>query len=758
MATDDQEDAVLRSVALRNADAIQRARLRAEEDLLRAKDALEARTRELGVSLSLMQATLESTADGILVTGLDGQIVTFNTRFLEVWGIDRDRFRGTTHADLVHAVAHLFAETSQLSGRITEIYATPALETLDTLGLVDGRIFERFSRPQMLGGKIVGRVWSYRDISAQRQSEVAAQDEAHILDVLNRTGTAIGSTLDLTTLLQVITDAATQLSGAEFGAFFYNTTTDAGDAYMLYTLSGAPREAFEKFGQPRATPLFATTFSGDGVVRCADVRADPRYGQWSPHHGMPPGHLPVRSYLAVPVALRGGDPIGGLFFGHSKVGVFSERTERLLVGIASQASIAIDNARLYEEAKRVAVERERLVDAERAARSDMARIGRIKDEFLATLSHELRTPLTAILGWAKVLSHKHGDPVTLTAGLEAIERNATAQARLIEDLLDMNGIISGKVRLDVQPTDVGQVVDAALEAVRLSAEAKQLRVRKIIDPLAGPVSGDPNRLQQVVWNLMTNAVKFTPRGGNIDVVLQRINSHLELSVSDSGIGIAADFLPLVFDRFSQADASTTRTLGGLGLGLSIVKQLVELHGGSVRAHSDGPDRGATFIVALPLTALRSGTADAAGEHPAAARNPAVPALAVDLRGIKILVVDDEPDAQALIRHLLRECSAEVDTASSAADALARLQQWRPDVLVSDIGMPDHDGYQLIRDVRRLPADRGGRTPAIALTAFARSEDRTRAMFAGYQVHVSKPIDPHELIATVASLAGLMNLS
>jgi len=375
----------------------------------------------------------------------------------------------------------------------------------------------------------------------------------------------------------------------------------------------------------------------------------------------------------------------------------------------------------------------------------------------ATLSHELRTPLTAILGWARVLSHKHGNPATLMTGLEAIERNATAQARLIEDLLDMNRIISGKVRLDVQPTDVGEVVDAALEAVRLSAEAKQLHVRKIIDPLAGPVSGDPNRLQQVVWNLMTNAVKFTPRGGTIAVVLQRVNSHLELSVSDSGIGIAAEFLPLVFDRFSQADASTTRTLGGLGLGLSIVKQLVELHGGSVRAHSDGPERGACFIVALPLAALRTGIAGTAGEHPSASRGPAAPVVSVDLRGIRILVVDDEPDAQVLIRYLLRECSADVHTASSAAEALPRLQELLPDVLISDIGMPERDGYQLIRDVRRLPVERGGRTPAIALTAFARSEDRTRTMFAGYQVHVSKPIDPHELIATVASLAGRMNL-
>jgi PAS domain S-box-containing protein len=722
VAAHDPEEEALRAVALRNADAIHLARRRAEEDLVQAKAALEARTGELSLSLSLMHATLESTADGILVTQVDGRIVTFNAKFAQIWGIARESFVGTTHADLVQAVAPLFENVENIGRRIAEIYATPALEVLDALELGDGRTFERYSRPQILDGRIVGRVWSYRDVSARRQVEEAVRDEARMLDLLNRTGTAIASTLDLTTLLQTVTDAATQLSGAEFGAFFYNTTGPSGDAYMLYTLSGAPREAFAKFGEPRATPLFATTFNGEAVVRSDDVLQDPRYGRWSPHHGMPAGHLPVRSYLAVPVASRGGETVGGLFFGHSRVGVFTERTERLVVGIAGQASVAIDNARLYEEARRIAVERERLIEAERAARSDMARVGRIKDEFLATLSHELRTPLTAVLGWAKVLSHKNSDPDTLAAGLQAIERNAAAQARLIEDLLDMNRIISGKVRLDVQPTDIVHVVNTALEAARPAAEAKQLRLRKIIDPLAGPVSGDPNRLQQVMWNLITNAVKFTPRGGKIDVVLQRVNSHLELSVSDSGVGIAPEFLPHVFDRFRQADSSTTRVTGGLGLGLSIVKQLVELHGGSVRAQSDGEGRGATFVVCLPLTALR---AAAEREHPAAPRILAAAPITLDIHGLKILVVDDEPDARALIEHLLRECQADVVTAGSAGEALAMLQRVKADVLISDIGMPERDGYQLIREVRRLPRERGGKTPAIALTAFARSEDYAR---------------------------------
>ncbi|HEV7914116.1 MAG TPA: ATP-binding protein [Albitalea sp.] len=752
MDAGDREDELLRSVALRNASAILLARQRAEEELVRAKDALESRTRELAHSLSLMQATFESTADAILVTDLLGKVLVFNQRFLEVWGLPEEAVRDGEHQRLVHSVRGLFRDPDQVAATIQRVYASGGMELLDTLELLDGRVYERFSRPQVVDGVAVGRVWSYRDITARRHAEEALRDEARVLDLLNRTGTAIASTLDLSTLLQTVTDAATQMSGAQIGAFFYNTTDGSGDAFALYALSGAPREAFDSFGHPRATPLFGPTFRGEAPVRCDDVLADPRYGGWGPHHGIPRDHPPVRSYLGVPVTLRHGETVGGLFFGHARPGVFTARTERLMVGIASQAAVAIDNARLYEEAKRVALERERLVDAERAARADIARVSRLKDEFLATLSHELRTPLTAVLGWARVLLRKKDDAETMARGLDTIERNATAQAQLIEDLLDMNRIISGKVRLDVQPTDVARVVEAAIDAIGPSADAKGIRVRTVLDPGAGPVAGDPNRLQQVVWNLLTNAVKFTPRGGKVDIVLERVNSHLELAVTDSGMGVAPEFLPHVFDRFRQADSSTTRSHGGLGLGLSIVKQLVELHGGSVRALSEGEGRGATFVVCLPLAALRG---DAPRAHPTRSGVVASLGVPVDLTGVKVLVVDDEPDAREVIKQLLTEYRAEVHMAGSVSEALAAVQSLRPDVVLSDIGMPERDGYHLIGAIRRLPPERGGRTPAIALTAFARSEDRTRAMLAGYQVHVAKPIEPHELVATVASLVGRM---
>jgi PAS domain S-box-containing protein len=732
-----------------DAQAILQARRRAEDDLLRANAALETRTRELAQTLSVMKATLESTADGILVTDVAGRVVTLNQKFLEIWGLPHDLVASGEHADLVRRVAHLFDHPETVAERIAAVYGTTE-STLDTLQLRDGRCFERFSRPQHVDGKIVGRVWSYRDVTARKHAEEALRDEARVLDLLNQTGSAVASTLELEPLLQTVTDAGTQLSGAEFGAFFYNTVGAGAGAFLLYTLSGAPRSTFEHLGPPRATPLFGPTFRGEAPVRIEDVLLDPRYGLMAPHHGMPPGHLPVRSYLAVPVKLRSGETIGALFFGHSTPGVFDARAERIIVGIAAQASIAIDNARVYEEARRIAAEKERLVEIERSARAEGDRVSRLKDEFLATLSHELRTPLSAILGWAKVLLLKREDPVSVAKGLDAIARNAKAQARLIEDLLDMNRIVSGKVRLDLQPTDVAAVVEAAVESVRPQAEGKALALRVAHAPLDAPLSLDPHRIQQVVWNLLANAVKFTPRGGAIDVALARVDRHVEIAVRDTGIGIDAQFLPQVFDRFRQADASTTRSHGGLGLGLSIAKQLVELHGGTLHASSDGPGRGATFVARLPIGA----PGRSMERSPGAARTKSVPAAAdIDLDGLRIVVVDDEADARQLVHQLLADRGAQVHAAASVGEGLALVAALRPDLLLSDIGMPEFDGYDFIERLRELDAARGGATPAIALTAFARDEDRERALAAGYQLHLAKPVEPHELLTAVARLVG-----
>jgi PAS domain S-box-containing protein len=599
-------------------------------------------------------------------------------------------------------------------------------------------------------GRIIGAAKIARDITQQKHAEEALREEKRVSEFLNETGAILGSTLNLDQLLQAITDAATRISGAQFGAFFYNVTDRNGETYLLYTLSGASRAAFENLGHPRATPLFGPTFRGEKPIRIGNVLEDPRYGQWAPDFGMPAGHLPVCSYLAVPVVSRTGEVIGGLFFGHSERDVFTERAERIVTGIASQAAMAIDNARLYENVRRAGEERADLLEAERAARAEAERMNLMKDEFLATLSHELRTPLTAILGWAQILNMSEPPNDEFREGLEVIERNCRAQTQLIADLLDMSRIVSGKIRLDVQTTELSPVIEAAVESVRPSAEAKKIHLRTILDPLAGPVAGDPTRLQQVAWNLLTNAIKFTPKGGKVDVMLERVNSHLEITVRDSGVGIKAEFLPLVFERFRQADASTTRSYGGLGIGLSIVKSLVELHGGTVRAKSPGEGQGATFIVSLPLAPLRGGEMR---EHPTSSKAKPTDCEDLHLAGVTVLIVDDDADARNLISRVLVQCEADVITAGSAVEGLLLLKERRPDVLISDIGMPETDGYQFLRWVRQLPLEEGGKTPAIALTAFARTEDRTRAMLAGYQVHIAKPIETQELLATVANLAG-----
>ncbi|QEH37491.1 Sensory/regulatory protein RpfC [Aquisphaera giovannonii] len=396
-------------------------------------------------------------------------------------------------------------------------------------------------------------------------------------------------------------------------------------------------------------------------------------------------------------------------------------------------------------------ERERLLRQAEAAKEEAEAANRMKDEFLAVLSHELRTPLNAIIGWARILRTPGIGEEDRAEGLDVIDRNAKVQAQLIEDLLDISRIITGKLVLDVQRVDLGEVVGAALDAVAPAAQAKGIRITKVLDPSAGPVSGDPNRLQQVVWNLLTNAVKFTPGGGQVQVLLERVNSHVELSVIDTGQGIAPEFLPHAFDRFRQADGSTTRRHGGLGLGLSIVKQLAEMHGGSVRVKSPGEGQGSTFVVALPIAAVLPEQAGPARPGQPGVAPSSDPCEGNQLGGLRVLLVDDEPDARHLMSRVLGGCGADVEAASSVAEALDRIGDFRPDVLISDIGMPERDGYDLIRNVRRIFSAKD--LPAAALTAFARPEDRMRAMRAGFQVHVAKPVDPEELVAVVATLAA-----
>jgi signal transduction histidine kinase/CheY-like chemotaxis protein len=404
-----------------------------------------------------------------------------------------------------------------------------------------------------------------------------------------------------------------------------------------------------------------------------------------------------------------------------------------------------------KEAERALAQREKDLSKalrdERQARADAERISHMKDEFLATLSHELRTPLNAIFGWAQVIRLAPHDAATVSKGIAVIDRNVRAQTQLIEDLLDMSRIIAGKLRLAFQQTALDPVLEAAIDAVRPLAQAKNIHIRSILDPLAGPVRADIVRLQQVVWNLLANSVKFTPPGGKIEVLLERVNSTAEISISDTGQGIAPDFLPHVFERFRQEDGRIVRRHGGLGL--SIVKHLVDLHGGEVRAKSAGEGMGATFVVALPVVAATQ--CDGPREVTASGEF-SIDFATSSLKGVRVLVVDDNADSRELVARLLSEHGADVRVAASADDAFVLLDRFHPKVLISDIGMPGKDGIEFIREVRQLENEELRLTPALALTAFARMEDRNRAMLAGFQLHVTKPIEPLELGVAVASLA------
>ncbi|MEW6735701.1 MAG: PAS domain S-box protein [Acidobacteriota bacterium] len=406
------------------------------------------------------------------------------------------------------------------------------------------------------------------------------------------------------------------------------------------------------------------------------------------------------------------------------------------------------------EKKRGEQKLNQLLIREQEARKQAEEANRIKDEFLATVSHELRTPLTSILGWIRMIRSDKLDAVAVSKALETIERNARSQAQLVQDLLDISRIISGKLRLEMQPVDLEAVIKSAVDSIRPTADTKSIKLRTIIDSTS-PVYGDYERLQQVIWNLLSNAIKFTPKEGKVEIQLERADSNIQITVTDTGEGIKPELLPHIFNRFTQADSSISRTHGGLGLGLSIVKQLVELHGGVITVASEGPGCGSTFTVSLPIMPIKyrvvaAETTDSNIRYKTSSRTDN------ELAGQKILVIDDEPDTVALLKTIFEEFGGEVKTATSAAKALEILDTWLPTVLISDIGMPGQSGFDLIRQIREHGSEQGRNIPAIALTAFARVEDRMKVLSAGFQMHVPKPIEPDELVTIVASLTKIVN--
>ncbi len=544
--------------------------------------------------------------------------------------------------------------------------------------------------------------------------------EAEVVAELAR---SITGSLDPGRILRKIAEGAKDLCGSDRALI---ALPEPGSRVMVFRYgAGGPFEGYE------TVRIEAGKGAGGEVLRTGRPF---RTADYVAERAISADYLPlarrqsVRALLVVPI--RSDDQVEGLLYVSNTVPrPFTERDEQVLSRLADHAAIALKNSHLFAR--------------EQAARAEAETANRAKDEFLATLSHELRTPLNAILGWAQLL-RAHRDPATVERALETIERNAKLQAQLVEDLLDLSRIVAGKVRLDTRPVNVPAVVEAAVDSVRPAAAAKGIELAVGLDPTATPVLGDPDRLQQVLWNLLSNAVKFTPRGGQVQVRLDRTDSQVRIRVTDSGQGIRPEVLPFVFDRFRQGDSTTTRAHGGLGLGLAIVRHLVELHGGLVSAESAGEGHGATFTVRLPLMPIRLPEGEA---------TPLARLEGPRCDGLRVLVVDDEPDSRELVAAFLGACGADVETVGSAAAALAAVKARRPDVLVSDLAMPAADGFELIRAVRALPPERGGRVPAVALTALAGAETRVRALVEGFDGYVAKPVEPLELAAVVVSLAG-----
>ena len=979
------------------ADAVAMWRLESRERIWR----IAAST---GLSADYSAFAIEAPGDGNVAAMLPGPLLIADARAWPAVDARRQLYDQEGIASFLVLPLVIRAETA---GTITCYYRTPKTEATET---------------ELDAAAAFSQIASIA-LSTERYDQLA--DVAR--DVAGR--------LDLDAVVQRITDAATTLTGAQFGAFFYNVIRADGEAYTLYTISGVPREHFSKFPMPRNTDVFAPTFAGTGIVRSANILADPRYGKNAPYHGMPAGHLPVVSYLAVPVKSRTGEVLGGLFFGHPDEGVFGETEEKIAEALAGHAAVALDNVRLYESLERdraalrkeerryrslvlatptrqaiatatpdgslqpspswqeitgqtademrgrgwlnavhpshrtrvreawdaalaagkvyedeylllqadgsyrwfadktvpiagedgrieewigtaidvhdqhvaqeglaflaraneifassldyretlknvtflavpriadwcavdmaadagdqlrtrlavahadpakialaeefyrkfppdpgndaiyrvmrtgtpelvpfvpdemlvelarseehlrmmrelgimsfmivplrsrgevvgtitfvasdrrysqrdlaqaeelayrasIAVENARLYSAAQAA-------NRTKDEFLATLSHELRTPMTAVLGWSRMLKLGLSEPEAQVA-IDAIEQSASAQAQLIEDVLDVSRIMSGKLTFDPRPTDLRTVVQAAMTTVHPAAVAKGIEIMTVIPPMLPPIPGDEGRLQQVVWNLLANAIKFTPRGGTVTLRLAHAGSLVRLVVSDTGEGIDRAFLPYVFEPFRQADSSTTRPHGGIGLGLAIVRSLVELHGGRIRVTSEGKGRGATFTLELPVLEAAPAIAAAPASERAvlAAASASLPALT----DVTVLVVDDQQFTREVVAAILRRTGAVVQTAASVREGLQLFRRLEPHIVVCDIAMPDEDGYVFLREVRARP-DALRTTPILALTAFGRPEDRLLALNAGFDAYLKKPVDPAELAQSVQRLAA-----
>jgi signal transduction histidine kinase len=559
------------------------------------------------------------------------------------------------------------------------------------------------------------------------------RDEARLLETLNRVGQAVAAELDLERVVQIVTDAGTELSGAAFGSFFYNRRDGKGENYWLYTISGVPREDFAKFPMPRNTAVFAPTFSGAGIVRSDDILKDPRYGRNEPHHGMPEGHLPVRSYLAVPVVSRSGEVLGGLFFGHPEPAVFTERSERLVVGIASQAAIAIDNARLFQAAQQEIAERRRAETRLRESEEALRTADRRKDEFLATLAHELRNPLAPIRNAVEILRLTQADPAAAASARQLLERQLKQLVRLIDDLLDVSRITQGRLELRKEKLDLALALKVAVETSRPLIESRQHTLHVSAQPEAYFMDADATRIAQVFANLLNNSAKYSPPGSSITARLTREGSDAVVTIADNGVGIPHAMLARVFEMFERVDREPESTPDGLGIGLTLVRRLVELHGGTVTAYSEGLNCGSTFTVRLPLGHAANVPTEA---HAMPVETPEGSARR------KILVVDDNRDSAMSLSLLLELDGHDVRRAYDGLEALEVADDFQPEITLLDIGMPRLDGYGAARELRRRDWAKG--SLLVALTGWGQQEDKRLAREAGFDHHIVKPVDPDAL--------------
>ncbi len=608
-----------------------------------------------------------------------------------------------------------------------------------------------------IAGRVVRWFGTNTDIDERKRAREALQDETRLLELLNSTGTAIASKLDLQSLVQTVIDAATELSGAKLGTFHYNLHDEQEGALALIANSRVTNDAFAKFGVAPGTALFNATIAGDSVIRSADITIDPHYARMLKPADPSSEAAPIHSYLAVPVVSRSKEVIGGLFFGHPDIGFFSEKTERLIIGIAAQTAVAIDNARLYQAAQKEIAERRRAEEQLAGARDAAEQANQAKDHFLATLSHELRTPLTPVLAILTSLGEESMVPPALSNDLDTMRRNIELEARLIDDLLDLTRISQGKLELHPEQVVLGSLIENAINTCRPEIEAKKLQVCVNLDAAARTVIADGARLTQILWNLLKNSIKFTPEGGTITVQSRlrparpTVPEQVTIEVHDTGIGISPEQIEKVFDAFEQGGRGITQQFGGLGLGLAICKAIAEAHRGTITALSDGLGRGSTFILSLPAGSLAEVPPPAAAPPQAGLSGDARPGRSDPAqRPLRILVVEDHVDTAKVLSRVLRHSGYEVMHAASLASALqaaARETQGAGiDLVISDLGLPDGSGLNLMRELSGKYGLRG-----IALSGYGMESDLAQASAAGFTRHLTKPVNIALLRNTITEI-------